>query len=165
MQKYVTSRERVWRAVLREPNDVVPVGPFAGFYAARITEVPVRQYVTDGRVIAAAQHWLWHKLDHDNLDPAGALLRGSEAEAREQAERCLAEAGPGGGFILGTGCFVAWDTPLENLKTMVRAVRDKRTSFHVPSSATFRVRTGGIGPGTGPVHPKFIDQPEKPAGE
>lgn len=391
MRKYVTSRERVWRAVLREPNDAVPVGPFAGFYAARISEISLRRYVTDGRIIAAAQSWLQHKLDHDvvttaadtyymaealglkvdfhenalptskgplltrpadarklrpadphkdgrmpvyleaarclqrrfldrmavrgtgtgpfslagyllgpenllttlaeiergeasaederglatlleiasetairflnaqieagvhlaylgdslascdmispamyrrfvqpyhrqvfdgvrdhgrrygahtllhvcgdntpvlddfaatgvdvyevdskidlrtarqaigdrvcltgNLDPAGALLHGSEAEAREQAERCLAEAGPGGGFILGTGCFVAWDTPLENLKTMVRAVRDKRTSFHVPPSATFRIRTGGSGFGTGPIHPKFVERPEKP---
>ncbi len=390
MQKYVTSRERVWRAVLREPNDVIPVGPFAGFYAARISKVSLQQYVTDGQTIVAAQHWLWFQLDHDivttaadtyymaeamglkvdfhddalptsrgpvlvrpadaaklrpadphhggrmpvyleaarglrrrfldriavrgtgtgplslasyllgpekllttlaeiergeastederglatlmeiasetatrflnaqieagvhlaylgdslascdmispamyrrfvqpyhkqvfegvrdhcrrygahtllhvcgdntavlddfaatgadmyevdskidlrtarrtigdrvcligNLDPAGALLHGSEAEAREDAERCLAEAGSGGGFILGTGCFVAWGTPLENLKTMVRAVRNKRTSFDVPPSDTFRIRTGGIGPGSGPVHPHSVRR-EKP---
>ncbi|MFW5692733.1 MAG: uroporphyrinogen decarboxylase family protein, partial [Thermoguttaceae bacterium] len=79
MQDYVTSRERVWRAVLREPNDMVPAGPFAGFYAARITGVSLRQYVTDGRIIAAAQCWLQQKLDHDIVVTAADTYYMAEA--------------------------------------------------------------------------------------
>jgi uroporphyrinogen decarboxylase len=59
-----------------------------------------------------------------NLDPAGLLLGGSPADVRRESEKCLAAASPEGGFILGTGCFVPWDTPLENLQEMVRASRE-----------------------------------------
>jgi uroporphyrinogen decarboxylase len=55
-----------------------------------------------------------------NLNPAGALMTGTPADVRREAERCIAEAASSSGFILGTGCFVAWDTPLENLQAMVQ---------------------------------------------
>jgi len=56
-----------------------------------------------------------------NLDPAGFLLWGTEEDVKREAEKCISDAADGSGFILGTGCFVAWDTPLENLQAMVRA--------------------------------------------
>lgn len=57
-----------------------------------------------------------------NLNPVGSLLHGTAEAVRKEAQACLAVASHGSGFILGTGCFVAWDTPLENLQAMVRAV-------------------------------------------
>ena len=59
-----------------------------------------------------------------NLDPAGLLRSGSPDDVRRESEKCIAAASPEGGFILGTGCFVPWDTPLDNLQAMVRACRD-----------------------------------------
>lgn len=56
-----------------------------------------------------------------NLNPTGTLMMGTPADVRREAERCIAEAASGSGFILGTGCFVAWDTPVENLQAMVQA--------------------------------------------
>jgi len=69
-----------------------------------------------------------------NLDPAGALMSAGPDEVRREAEECLAAAPDGDGFILGTGCFVAWDTPLENLRAMVRASREFRKG-HAPCNA------------------------------
>jgi len=56
-----------------------------------------------------------------NLDPTGVLLRGTAQDVRRESQRCIAAAASGGGFILGTGCFVPWDTPWENLEQMVCA--------------------------------------------
>jgi uroporphyrinogen decarboxylase len=56
-----------------------------------------------------------------NLDPAGTILRGTPEEVRRESRRCLEQAGRGGGFILGTGCFVPADSPVENLRAMVEA--------------------------------------------
>lgn len=61
-----------------------------------------------------------------NLNPSGVLLSGSPEDVCCESQRCISEAADGGGFILGTGCFVAWDTPLENLQAMVRASREAR---------------------------------------
>jgi len=43
----MTSLERVNKAIAHEPCDQVPVGPFTGFYAARITGMTIGRYVTD----------------------------------------------------------------------------------------------------------------------
>jgi uroporphyrinogen-III decarboxylase len=51
----MNSLERVRKACRHEQPDCVPVGPFAGFYAARMTGVSLRRYVTDGQAIADAQ--------------------------------------------------------------------------------------------------------------
>jgi uroporphyrinogen decarboxylase len=59
-----------------------------------------------------------------NLDPAGLLLNGTPEDVRRESKKCIAAARGEGGFILGTGCFVPWDTPLENLQEMVRASRE-----------------------------------------
>jgi uroporphyrinogen decarboxylase len=55
-----------------------------------------------------------------NLDPVQIVLRGTPDDVRTASARCLASA-PGGGFILGTGCFVPRGTPVENLRAMVEA--------------------------------------------
>lgn len=52
----LTSLARVKKALRHEEPDIVPVGPFAGFYAARIAGVKIYDYITDGKVLAEAQH-------------------------------------------------------------------------------------------------------------
>ena len=58
-----------------------------------------------------------------NLDPVQIVLRGTPVDVRRESQRCLQQASEGGGFILGTGCFVPRGTPVENLRAMVEAAR------------------------------------------
>lgn len=59
-----------------------------------------------------------------NLDPVGVLLQGSVSEVEQAARQAIADAGPGGGFILGSGCEVPPATPPPNIQAMVKAARD-----------------------------------------
>jgi len=61
----LTSLERVLAAASGDVPDVVPCGPFAGFYAARVAGVPLGRYVTDGSLIAEAQMALHAAIGHD----------------------------------------------------------------------------------------------------
>jgi uroporphyrinogen decarboxylase len=56
-----------------------------------------------------------------NLNPAGALLRGTPREVEAEALAALEKAGSGGHFLLGSGCEVAAHTPVENILALVRA--------------------------------------------
>ena len=59
-----------------------------------------------------------------NLDPTRVLLRGTPELVYEQSKGLIAAAGPGGGFILSSGCEVPRDTPPENIGAMLRAALD-----------------------------------------
>lgn len=59
-----------------------------------------------------------------NLDPTNTILRGTAEQVRQRSKQCLEQAGEGGGFLLGTGCFVPQDSPLENLRAMVDAAQE-----------------------------------------
>lgn len=61
-----------------------------------------------------------------NLDPTSVLLAGSPQKVTGAAEECIKAAAQGGGFILGSGCEVAVNTPLENMKAMIAAARNFR---------------------------------------
>ena len=54
-----------------------------------------------------------------NLDPVGCLLQGTPASVRVCAVDCISQAGPRGGYLLGSGCIVPRRTPLENLREMM----------------------------------------------
>jgi len=58
-----------------------------------------------------------------NLDPVSVLWQGSPDRVRREAERCIAAAAHGGGYMLGSGCMVPRIAPLENLRAMVGAAR------------------------------------------
>ena len=64
-----------------------------------------------------------------NLDPTTVLLQGTAACVEKAARQAIADAGKGGGFILGSGCEVPPDAPLENLRAMVRVARQTRYPF------------------------------------
>lgn len=59
-----------------------------------------------------------------NLDPIRVLLQGTPGIVLEEAGKCIEDAGMSCGFVLGTGCEVAVDTPLENMRAMLRAARE-----------------------------------------
>jgi uroporphyrinogen decarboxylase len=55
-----------------------------------------------------------------NLHPTDIVLNGSIEDVERESQRCIDVAAQGGGFILGTGCFVPLMSPLENLQQMVK---------------------------------------------
>ncbi|MGB4504871.1 MAG: uroporphyrinogen decarboxylase family protein [Syntrophaceticus sp.] len=59
-----------------------------------------------------------------NVSPTRVLLLGTPEEAREASCRCLDEAADNPkGFMLSTGCNLAWGTPPENIQAMLDAAR------------------------------------------
>ena len=61
-----------------------------------------------------------------NIDPVSTMLQGSVSEVEAAARSCLDAAARGGGYILGTGCEVPQDTPLENLQALIRIGSGRR---------------------------------------
>jgi uroporphyrinogen decarboxylase len=55
-----------------------------------------------------------------NIDPVRTMLFSSVADVEQAAHACLEASALGGGYILGTGCEVPQDTPLENLQALIR---------------------------------------------
>lgn len=62
-----------------------------------------------------------------NIDSVNVLLRGSPEQVRRAAEQALADAAPGGGYILSSACSVAPAVPPENLAVLAAAVRESGT--------------------------------------
>ena len=52
------------------------------------------------------------------------LAQATPAEVYEDARCAIQAAGPGGGFILSSGCALGRDTPQENVAALARAARD-----------------------------------------
>jgi len=57
------------------------------------------------------------------IDPAQVMRFGTPEAVRRQANQMLATMGPGGGFIIGPGCALPSDTPVENVQTLMECVR------------------------------------------
>ena len=57
------------------------------------------------------------------IDPVQVMRFGTPESVRHQASRMLAVMGPGGGFILGPGCALPADTPIENVLVLVECAR------------------------------------------
>ena len=62
-----------------------------------------------------------------NINPAGALLKGSAEEVYAEACQRIKTA-RGRGYILAPGCDMGANTPLENVKAMLRACKDIQTA-------------------------------------
>ncbi|UCF99296.1 MAG: uroporphyrinogen decarboxylase family protein [Spirochaetaceae bacterium] len=61
-----------------------------------------------------------------NLDPTTVLLQGSADSVEKAARQAIEDAGERSVFILGSGCEVPPDTPLQNMKSMIRVARQTR---------------------------------------
>ena len=59
-----------------------------------------------------------------NLDPIEVLMRGTPSQVAEEAKRIVAIGKEGGGYLFCTGEMNPRDTPAENMRAMVRAVRE-----------------------------------------
>ena len=59
-----------------------------------------------------------------NINPAGILLKGSKDMVVKECKELIENVGPGGKFILSSGCDVAPDTPEENIYAMVESARE-----------------------------------------
>jgi uroporphyrinogen decarboxylase len=60
-----------------------------------------------------------------NVHTVTELLQGTPDAVRASAQRCIDQAGAGGGFLLGSGCIVPRYTPLENVKAMVEVAHSQ----------------------------------------
>jgi uroporphyrinogen decarboxylase len=61
----LSSRERVLRAIRRQPTDVIPVAPFMLDLAAVVDGISIGEFVTSGKAMAHAQLKLHEELDQD----------------------------------------------------------------------------------------------------
>ena len=59
-----------------------------------------------------------------NVHTVNDLLHGTPQMVCDASQRCIEKAGDGRGFILGSGCIVPRNTPIENLREMVRVARE-----------------------------------------
>jgi uroporphyrinogen decarboxylase len=55
-----------------------------------------------------------------NVHTIDELLQATVDKAAAAAQRCIDQAGAGGGFMVGSGCIVPRHTPLENLQAIVQ---------------------------------------------
>lgn len=60
-----------------------------------------------------------------NVNTVTELLQGTPESVTASAQRCIDQAGAGGGFLLGSGCIVPRFTPLENLRAMVETAHSQ----------------------------------------
>lgn len=60
-----------------------------------------------------------------NVDTVTELLQGTPATVAASAQRCIDQAGAGGGFLLGSGCIVPRYSPIENVRAMVRVAHSQ----------------------------------------
>ena len=58
-----------------------------------------------------------------NLDPLEILERGTPDKVTEEAERIMKIGKQGGSYIFNTGEMIPRDTPVENMRAMMRSAK------------------------------------------
>jgi len=61
-----------------------------------------------------------------NINPTGSILTGSPADVKSEVNSLLDSMDPYPNFILGTGCDLPQDTPIENIHAFMKAGRNYR---------------------------------------
>ncbi|MDW7673265.1 MAG: uroporphyrinogen decarboxylase family protein [Bacillota bacterium] len=104
--------------ILHICGDTTKVLPLMAATGAPILEIDYKVNLKEAKELVGAKVCLL-----GNLHPTQVLLRGNPELIADQAKQCIADAGAKGGFMLGSGCEVAVDTPLKNMIAMVEAGR------------------------------------------
>ncbi len=60
-----------------------------------------------------------------NVHTVTELLQGTPATVAASAQRCIDQAGAGGGFLLGSGCIVPRYSPIENVRALVQVAHSQ----------------------------------------
>ena len=76
------------------------------------TDAETCKYVVQGRASVLGM-----------IDPVHVMRFGTPETVRRQARRMLALMGSGGGFIIGPGCALPPDTPVENVRALMESAR------------------------------------------
>jgi uroporphyrinogen decarboxylase len=74
-------------------------------------------------VLAKAKEELAPATMIGNINPVDIMLHGTPSEVEDACVELIKKCGPGGRFILSTGCEIPLDTPYENVKVMTDSVR------------------------------------------
>ena len=61
-----------------------------------------------------------------NVHTVEELLQATPEKAADAAQRCINQAGAGGGFLVGSGCIVPRHTPIANLQAVVRVCHSQQ---------------------------------------
>ena len=64
-----------------------------------------------------------------NVDTVSTLLLGTTQGVRAASENCIAQAGAGSAYMLGSGCMVSRNTPIENVKALVDTAHSQPNEF------------------------------------
>lgn len=92
-------------------------------YAATGADLVEVDHVVD---LAAAKQRIGERVTLvGNVDTVTELLQGTPAAVHASAQRCIDQAGRGGGFLLGSGCIVPRYTPIENVQEMIRVAHSQ----------------------------------------
>ncbi len=73
---------------------------------------------TQAKSVVGSRHVLF-----GNIDPSGALARGTPDEVRSRTCQLISVWKPHGRFVLNAGCAIPASTPSENLRTFVQTAR------------------------------------------
>jgi uroporphyrinogen decarboxylase len=103
--------------ILHICGDTFPILDLMAESGARILSLDQCMNLTQAKRIVADRCGLG-----GNVDPINTLLFGTPANVERETIRCLRQGGKKG-YLLMAGCGVAPDTPIENLKTMIKVGR------------------------------------------
>lgn len=103
-------------ALLHVCGNTLPILGLMADSGAHVLEVDWKVSLAEARRVVADRVALM-----GNLDPSAVLLQGSREDVFHGSRTAIAEAGAG--FLLGSGCEVAPQTPLDNMKAMVAAAQ------------------------------------------
>ncbi|GEA15699.1 methylcobamide--CoM methyltransferase [Moorella sp. E308F] len=117
----ICHKDRQVITLLHVCGDMTPVLPLMADTGAMILELDYKVDLGRAKAVVGDRVCLM-----GNLDPSELLLRGTPDEVAKEAQRCIDLAGKGGGFILGSGCELAYYTPQVNVRTMIRVARENR---------------------------------------
>lgn len=74
-----------------------------------------------------------------NVHAVNDLFQGTPATVRVASQQCIQEAGGGRGLILGSGCLVPRNTPIDNVREMVRLARSPAPDVESKRSRVDRI--------------------------